>query len=369
MNSQIFIMTIEYSVDIFLWIFETFLGAIHVLMIFFLITKRRKKVQIYRSPFYAIFIWISIFDLVYVVNNDIGAKMAKYPALMPFFLSETYYPTAFYFISAYSSAFEISGHTILSINRYWVIKNAKINQVCWSKKVTWVFYSLMFIFPIPTTVYRLFTPAQYHYNNGIPSITYVDPIVSQIVSYANMSYYTVNVIPSLFATVCSFINYQHLKKLQYEVTANEKHELKLIIHTSLMFLLLAARYIYQIALLIATYTKSTSVTTVAQFFFPIIASSYSLFGSSMLLIISKQVRYDFFNFYRRKSENFQDISHATEEMAEPVQLANAGCTLFLIFLLIVNIILAGLAIDFSSWTKDKMKIVGPLYRISPMGSG
>lgn len=107
--------------------------------------------------------------------------MPKYPALAPFFASDTYYPTAFYFITAYTSAFEISGHTILSINRYSAIKNAQINQACWSKQVKWVYYVLLFIAPMPTTVYRLFTPARYKFDDeGVAFIGYVDPNISKV---------------------------------------------------------------------------------------------------------------------------------------------------------------------------------------------
>ena len=118
-----------------------------------------------------------------MLQNDIGAKMSRYPTFLPFFLSDTYYPTAFYFLSAYASHLEITGHTILSINRHYIIKNVRINQACWSKQVKWTFYVLLFIAPMPTTVYRLFTPAKYSFNNEIPIITYVNPAVSKVVLF------------------------------------------------------------------------------------------------------------------------------------------------------------------------------------------
>ena len=109
--------------------------------------------------------------------------MPKYPVFTQFFLSDTYYPTIFYFISAYTAAFEIGGNTILSINRYCAIKNTKITQDCWTKQVKWMFYALLFIAPMPTTVYRLFTPAKYSYNEGVALIGYVNPIVSKVVLF------------------------------------------------------------------------------------------------------------------------------------------------------------------------------------------
>ena len=99
---------------------------------------------------------------------------------MSFFESNVYYATAFYFISAYTSAFEIGGHTILSINRYYAIKNIEIHHTCWSKKMKQVFYILLFVSPIPTTFYRVFTPATYNYIEEVPVISYVDPTVSKV---------------------------------------------------------------------------------------------------------------------------------------------------------------------------------------------
>ena len=43
-----------------------------------------------------------------------------------------------------------------------------------------------------------------------------------------MSYYTVNFIISLYATIHSYINYRSLKKSQYQINNNERSELKLI---------------------------------------------------------------------------------------------------------------------------------------------
>ena len=141
-------------------------------------------------------------------------------------------------------------------------------------------------------------------------------------SYTNISYYTINFIISLYATVRSYVNYRKLKKSQYQINSTEKNELKLIsrsiltgclkliftVHACVMFLLLAARYLYQITLLIGTFTKATNIISTAQLILPAIASFYSLCGSTMLLIVSKQVRYDFFAFYRRKSVSVQDTS-------------------------------------------------------------
>jgi len=291
-------------VNIFQWIFEIFFGTVHILMMIFLIAKR-KKIQAYNSLYYTIFCCISIIDILYVLNTDIGMILSKYPSVT-FFLADTYYPTVFYFISAYTAAFEICGHTILSINRYYTIKNARINHICWSKQVNWICYILLFVCPMPTTIYRLFTPATYNYKEGIPFIIYVNPTISKIVPYANMSYYTINVTISLYTTICSYVNYRTLTRSHYQMRINEKRELKLIMHSILMFLLLIARYVYQITLLISTLTKSESVIAIAQVFFPIVASSYSLCGGTMLLLVSEQVRYDFLEYYGWKKTSIQD---------------------------------------------------------------
>ena len=77
---------------------------------------------------------------------------------------------------------EITGHTILSINRYCAIKNVTIKQAFWSKRVTWMFYIILFVGPIIATGYRLFTPAKYSLDkDGVPLISYVNPIVSQAI--------------------------------------------------------------------------------------------------------------------------------------------------------------------------------------------
>ena len=69
-----------------------------------------------------------------------------------------------------------------------------------------------------------------------------------------------------------------------------------------MFLLLAARYVYQTALLIGTFARAESVIAIAQLFLPLIASTYSLCGTPILLIVSQHVRRDFFKFYGWKSK-------------------------------------------------------------------
>ena len=107
--------------------------------------------------------------------------MPKYPTFLPFFLADTYYPTAYYFITAYTSCFEITGHTVLSINRYCVIRNITIHKVCWSKRMTWMFYIILFVVPMLVTFYRLFTPAKYGFDKeGHILITYVNPKVSEV---------------------------------------------------------------------------------------------------------------------------------------------------------------------------------------------
>ena len=61
-------MKVGDAIDIFLWIFEILFGALHVLMMIFLILKRRKKVQIYRSFYYTVFIIIGVVDIIYLIN-------------------------------------------------------------------------------------------------------------------------------------------------------------------------------------------------------------------------------------------------------------------------------------------------------------
>ena len=274
----------------------------------------------------------------YLFQSDIGAKLTKYPPFTTLLTSDTYFLTLFYFISAYASCFEIGGHTILSINRYSVIKNAKINHASWTRKVKWTFYILLFVAPMLFTIFRLFAPVKFGCAGGFCFVNFVDPTASnvilylialiklcfQIASYLSLGYYTINFIISLYATVRSCINYRMLNKSMNEIKVTEKNELKLIskftsinmfnltfaVHSCIMFLLLVARYAYQITILISNFTKLSSVINIAQLILPIIGSFYSLIASPMLLILSKQVRYDFFQFYRRKSKVFWDFAHS-----------------------------------------------------------
>ena len=83
-------------------------------------------------------------------------------------------------------------------------------------------------------------------------------------------------------------------------------------HSCMMFLLLAGRYAYQIALLIGTIMESERITVVAQLILPTIGSIYSLCGSTMLLIISNQVRNDFLEFYGWKLSISQEVAPSSE---------------------------------------------------------
>ena len=137
-----------------------------------------------------------------------------------------------------------------------------------------------------------------------------------------ISHYIVSFIISLYATVRSYMNYRMLTKSSHKINSKEKHELKLIsrfilinllilllvVHSALMFLLLGARYIYQITFLINICTRSTHVIVVAQLIIPIIDSVHALCESTMLLIINHQVRRDFFRFYGNKSKIISNIS-------------------------------------------------------------
>ena len=61
-------MEVGDTIDICMWVFETLFGALHVLMMIFLILKRRKKVEVYNSFYYTIFLWIGVFDILYLIN-------------------------------------------------------------------------------------------------------------------------------------------------------------------------------------------------------------------------------------------------------------------------------------------------------------
>ena len=193
---------------------------------------------------------------------------------------------------------------------------------------------------MPVTVYRLFTPVRYGCVGEFCFINFVDPTVSnvvlflltsirryfQIASYSSLGYYTVNFFISSYATVRSCVNYRALIKSVHQINITEKHELKLIckftlidpfnslflVHSCFMFLLLVARYVYQITVLISNFMKSMSAINTAQLILPIIGSFYSLCGSPMLLILTKQVRRDFFRFYREKLRIFWNLSRAID---------------------------------------------------------
>ena len=139
-------------------------------------------------------------------------------------------------------------------------------------------------------------------------------------------YYTIAFFISLYVTILCCGKYKKLRKSKYQMNNIERSELKLIsefslinishlsftVHSCVMFLFLGARYVYQAALLISTLMKSTNIITIAQLILPVIGSFYSLCGSTMLLILSKQVRRDFFQFYGKKLNIVQNVSRSTE---------------------------------------------------------
>lgn len=115
----------------------------------------------------------------------------------------TFLASLLYFLSAYSSAGEIIGHTIIAINRYYALKNAQISEHRRSSKTTKIYCCLIFIIPFIICIYRLPQDIRYKFpkDNGLPSIMYTDPTFSKVClsfRFSNMYIQEINLCGEFF---------------------------------------------------------------------------------------------------------------------------------------------------------------------------
>ncbi|KAE9555408.1 hypothetical protein FO519_001345 [Halicephalobus sp. NKZ332] len=244
----------EIASDVLFLFFVIIFGCLHVSVLYFLFRMKCGKVLIYQSPFYSLFLCIGLADIICVIN--------------------------------------IFGHSITAINRWYSLLPVKSFSKRWSTTITVT--GCLFIFTLPVFIagFRLNPRAEFYFNFSGPEAiaSPIDGRYSNMLGMVNLGVYAANVGIIFIFTSLAILRYVQMVKQKIKMTFSEKHEIKLLLQSTFMFLLLSIKFLYAI---IEFLTKSNQHF---EFFFiefitcqPYFIAAYSLFGSLFLYCI----RYDF----------------------------------------------------------------------------
>uniref|UniRef100_A0A914YV44 Serpentine receptor class gamma n=1 Tax=Panagrolaimus superbus TaxID=310955 RepID=A0A914YV44_9BILA len=203
------------------------------------------------------------------------------------------------FVISYTAHFEIIGHTMIAFNRYNVFRQIKVTTAYWSNRLMAIVYSIMCIVPFFMYAYRFPFEIRYRFTDtgtGV-SVSFTKPEIQKVVSYVNLSYYTINIIATLIFSIFTYQGCRKLTKKRGNVNQSEMHEMKLFVFSLCTFSCLIARYCYELTILTASFLNETTIIGYAQFVLPFIGSIYALSGSIFLLVLSSRVRRDYLHFY------------------------------------------------------------------------
>uniref|UniRef100_A0A914QM93 Serpentine receptor class gamma n=1 Tax=Panagrolaimus davidi TaxID=227884 RepID=A0A914QM93_9BILA len=160
----------------------------------------------------------------------------------------------------------------------------------------------MCVIPFCMYAYRFPFEIRYRFTDsgtGV-SVSFTKPEIQKVVSYVNLTYYTINILATLIFSILTYQGCRKLSRKKGTINQSELHEMKLFVFSLCTFSCLISRYCYELTVLTASFLNETSIIGYAQFVLPFIGSTYALSGSIFLMALSSRVRRDYLHFYRIK---------------------------------------------------------------------
>uniref|UniRef100_A0AC34G6N8 Serpentine receptor class gamma n=1 Tax=Panagrolaimus sp. ES5 TaxID=591445 RepID=A0AC34G6N8_9BILA len=250
----------------------------------------------YQSKFYLLYVMISISDIATIFVNFWTTKVAFVEAWKPWFVANPWWITIGWLMSGYLIYFQSIIHVTIALNRTWIAFDMhKKNSEGFEKLAKIGLYLLPFV-PFAILSVRFAGTTLYKFDpDGEIFAVYVEPYVVSYHSTAGPAVVLSSSSISFVLAMVTIFRYRYLYKLYNTMSSSMKRDILLFGQAIVILFFQFALAAYYIMRLFAP-----SITSFALKYFDYVLDVGSLVNPFALLIISKTVRSDYINFFRRK---------------------------------------------------------------------
>ncbi|KAH7710959.1 SRG-10 protein [Aphelenchoides avenae] len=246
----------------------------------------------FRNAFFIIYLILSVDDVCEYLTVTYFCDLLNYGIIPPSYVLPI--GPVLYFLSGYFVYFQCLSHTVIALNRYTCIVKPMRHQKFWSGKPLLVVILLLFAIPFVASAPQLWMDTTVvEYQTGFMLRNTV-PWVSQVKTYVSVSMGLSNCMASAFLEIRSLVAYRNLGA---HWRSDQKEDFRLLIHAVIGVVTTSFMTVYW-SLSYTLGVTSPQVRDIINAPFPYIIDLLSLSGSVCLLICSKTVRKEYFEFYR-----------------------------------------------------------------------
>ncbi|KAH7697732.1 hypothetical protein AAVH_35183 [Aphelenchoides avenae] len=262
-------------------------------VIVFVCCKRRKD-DVYRTGFFAIYVAVSIADCALMTVNVLLALAANLGLFPAFYQQCIACPSILYKSAEYLMSCQLLFHAAIALNRFTCFGSGSVHNRLWSGRGLTLVMFILLVSPLVLTAYQL--PFGTHYiiaNGSIAGARRDDERINEAsLIFDSVSYSTMTCV-EFALSIAAIVRIKRFKTNQ--LPAKLRIQVKLLAYSIYMVFVQMLRALFFLSVALGS-DQIPWLRYVGLTFHPLL-ELYCFSGTVFLLLASSQTRKDFLSFY------------------------------------------------------------------------